>query len=224
MPISDWPENERPREKLLAKGAAALSNAELLAIFLRVGIRGKSAVDLARDLVTHFGSLNHLFAASATELSTIPGIGEAKYTQLQAVIELARRALRESMAQTPVLANQDSLKDYLRLTLRGLPHESFHALWLDNQNRLLVSEQLARGSLRHAAVYPREIVRAALAHNAASIVFAHNHPAGTAEPSEQDLEVTRTLKAALRLVDVNLLDHFVVAGDSIVSMAARGLI
>ena len=224
MPISDWPENERPREKLLAKGAAALSNAELLAIFLRVGIRGKSAVDLARDLVTHFGSLNHLFAASAKELSTIPGIGEAKYTQLQAVIELARRALRESMAQTPVLANQDSLKDYLRLTLRGLPHESFHALWLDNQNRLLVSEQLARGSLRHAAVYPREIVRAALAHNAASIVFAHNHPAGTAEPSEQDLEVTRTLKAALRLVDVNLLDHFVVAGDSIVSMAARGLI
>ena len=224
MPITDWPASERPREKLLAQGAAALSDAELLAIFLRVGIRGKSAVDLARDLVTHFGSLNRLFGASAIELSAIPGIGDAKYAQLQAVIELARRALRESMAETPMLSNQDSFKDYLRLTLRALPHESFHALWLDNQNRLQASEQLARGSLRHASVYPREVVRAALAHNAAFVVFAHNHPAGIAEPSEHDVDLTRLLKEALKLVDVKVLDHFVVAGDRITSMAARGLI
>jgi len=225
MAITDWPEDERPRERLLAQGAAALSDAELLAIFLRVGIKGKSAVDLARDLIHRFGSLNRLFSASQDEFSAIPGMGPAKYTQLQAVLEMSRRALAEEMKQGNAFASPGAVRDYLRLHLAGLAHEVFFALWLDAQNRLIASEELFRGTLTQTSVYPREIVKKALWHNAAAVVFAHNHPSGVSEPSAADEVLTRELKQALALVDVKVLDHFIVAGQSQpLSFAERGLL
>ena len=225
MAITDWPEDERPRERLLAQGAAALSDAELLALFLRVGVKGQSAVDLARTLIGHFGSLNRLFAASLAEFSAIPGMGPAKYAQLQAVLEMARRALAEAMKQDSLLNTPDTVRDYLRLHLAGLRHEVFFALWLDAQNRLVAAEELFRGTLTQASVYPREVVKKALAHNAAAVVLAHNHPSGVAEPSSADSQLTRELKQALALVDVRVLDHFIVAGTaSPLSFAERGLL
>ena len=225
MAITDWPEDERPRERLLAQGAAALSDAELLALFLRVGVKGQSAVDLARTLIGHFGSLNRLFAASLAEFSAIPGMGPAKYAQLQAVLEMARRALAEAMKQGNLLNTPDTVRDYLRLHLAGLRHEVFFALWLDAQNRLIAAEELFRGTLTQASVYPREVVKKALAHNAAAVVLAHNHPSGVAEPSSADSQLTRELKQALALVDVRVLDHFIVAGTaSPLSFAERGLL
>ena len=225
MAITDWPEDERPRERLLAQGAAALSDAELLAIFLRVGMRGKSAVDLARDLIGRFGNLNGLFSASFDAFSSIPGMGQAKYAQLQAVLEMSRRALAEAMKQDSLLNTPDTVRDYLRLHLAGLRHEVFFALWLDAQNRLIAAEELFRGTLTQASVYPREVVKKALAHNAAAVVLAHNHPSGVAEPSSADSQLTRELKQALALVDVRVLDHFIVAGTaSPLSFAERGLL
>ena len=225
MAITDWPEDERPRERLLAQGAAALSDAELLALFLRVGVKGQSAVDLARTLIGHFGSLNRLFAASLAEFSAIPGMGPAKYAQLQAVLEMSRRALAEAMKQDSLLNTPDTVRDYLRLHLAGLRHEVFFALWLDAQNRLVAAEELFRGTLTQASVYPREVVKKALAHNAAAVVLAHNHPSGVAEPSSADSQLTRELKQALALVDVRVLDHFIVAGTaSPLSFAERGLL
>lgn len=225
MAITDWPEDERPRERLLAQGAAALSDAELLALFLRVGVKGQSAVDLARTLIGHFGSLNRLFAASLAEFSAIPGMGPAKYAQLQAVLEMSRRALAEAMKQDSLLNTPDTVRDYLRLHLAGLRHEVFFALWLDAQNRLIAAEELFRGTLTQASVYPREVVKKALAHNAAAVVLAHNHPSGVAEPSAADSQLTRELKQALALVDVRVLDHFIVAGTaSPLSFAERGLL
>lgn len=225
MAITDWPEEERPRERLRARGAASLSDAELLAIFLRVGVKGKSAVDLARQLIGHFGSLNRLFSASEAEFSAIPGMGAAKYAQLQAVLEMARRALGETMKERNAFASPTAVRDYLRLHLAGLLHEVFFALWLDAQHRLLVAEELFRGTLSQTSVYPREVVKKALAHNAAAVVFAHNHPSGVAEPSSADETLTRNLKQSLALVDVRVLDHFVVAGQSPpLSFAERGLI
>ena len=225
MAITDWPEDERPRERLLAQGAAALSDAELLALFLRVGIKGQSAVDLARTLIGHFGSLNRLFAASLAEFSAIPGMGPAKYAQLQAVLEMSRRALAEAMKQDSLLNTPDTVRDYLRLHLAGLRHEVFFVLWLDAQNRLIAAEELFRGTLTQASVYPREVVKKALAHNAAAVVLAHNHPSGIAEPSAADSQLTRELKQALALIDVRVLDHFSVAGiASPLSFAERGLL
>ena len=225
MSITDWPEDERPRERLLTRGAAALSDAELLAIFLRVGVRGKSAVDLARELLKRFGSLNRLFAASLDELSAVPGMGPAKYAQLQAVLEMSRRALSESMKQGDALSTPAAVRDYLRLQLAGLPYEVFYALWLDAQNRLIAAEELFHGTLTQTSVYPREVVKKALAHNAAAVVLAHNHPSGVAEPSSADEFLTRELKQALALVDVRVLDHFIVAGPSqALSFAERGLL
>ncbi|MBP8867402.1 MAG: DNA repair protein RadC [Propionivibrio sp.] len=225
MAITDWPEDERPRERLLAQGAAALSDAELLALFLRVGVKGQSAVDLARTLIGHFGSLNRLFSASLAEFSAIPGMGPAKYAQLQAVLEMSRRALAEAMKQDSLLNTPDTVRDYLRLHLAGLRHEVFFALWLDAQNRLIAAEELFRGTLTQASVYPREVVKKALAHNAAAVVLAHNHPSGVAEPSSADSQLTRELKQALALVDVRVLDHFIVAGTaSPLSFAERGLL
>ena len=225
MAITDWPEDERPRERLLAQGAAALSDAELLALFLRVGVKGQSAVDLARTLIGHFGSLNRLFAASLAEFSAIPGMGPAKYAQLQAVLEMSRRALAEAMKQDSLLNTPDTVRDYLRLHLAGLRHEVFFALWLDAQNRLVAAEELFRGTLTQASVYPREVVKKALAHNAAAVVLAHNHPSGVAKPSSADSQLTRELKQALALVDVRVLDHFIVAGTaSPLSFAERGLL
>ena len=225
MAITDWPEDERPRERLLAQGAAALSDAELLALFLRVGIKGQSAVDLARTLIGHFGSLNRLFAASLAEFSAIPGMGPAKYAQLQAVLEMSRRALAEAMKQDSLLNTPDTVRDYLRLHLAGLRHEVFFVLWLDAQNRLIAAEELFRGTLTQASVYPREVVKKALAHNAAAVVLAHNHPSGVAEASAADSQLTRELKQALALIDVRVLDHFIVAGTaSPLSFAERGLL
>ena len=175
MAINDWPADERPRERLLAQGAAALSDAELLAIFLRVGVKGKSAVDLACELIRHFGSLNRLFAASQDEFSAIPGMGAAKYAQLQAVLEMARRALSEQMKSGDAFSTPGAVRDYLRLHLAGLDHEVFFALWLDAQNRLIAGEELFRGTLTQTSVYPREVVKRALWHNAAAVVFAHNY-------------------------------------------------
>lgn len=225
MAITDWPEDERPRERLLAQGAAALSDAELLALFLRVGVKGKSAVDLARDLITRFGSLNRLFSASQAEFSAIPGMGPAKYAQLQAVLEMSRRALAEELKQSSALSTPDAVRNFLRLHLAGLKHEVFFALWLDAQNRLIVAEELFCGTLTQASVYPREVVKNALSHNAAAVVLAHNHPSGVAEPSSADAHLTRELKQALALIDVKVLDHFIVAGDhNPVSFAEHGLL
>lgn len=224
MAITDWPEGERPREKLLAMGSAALSEAELLAIFLRTGVKGKSAVGLARDLLGHFGSLGRLFAASKAECCGFAGLGPAKYAQLQAVLEMARRSLKEDLAAGDALSSPGAVRDYLRLRLAGLPHEVFAALFLDAQNRVLAIEELFRGTLTQASVYPREVVKRALSHNAAGVIFAHNHPSGVAEPSRADRWLTDQLKAALGLVEVRVLDHFVVAGVEAVSFAERGLL
>lgn len=224
MAITDWPAEERPREKLLAKGAGALSDAELLAIFLRIGVQGKSAVDLARDLLVRFGSLGGIFAASATEIADVHGMGESKYAQLQAIFEMVQRALGEELRSRDVLSSPSQVKDYLRLQLSNLPHEVFAALFLDAQNRLIATEELFTGTLTQTSVYPREVVKRALHHNAASIILAHNHPSGVAEPSQADEMLTRALKEALALVEVRVLDHFVVAGNVALSFVERGLL
>ncbi|WP_263772770.1 RadC family protein [Propionivibrio soli] len=225
MPITDWPADERPRERLLTQGARALSDSELLAIFLRVGMKGKSAVDLARDLIRHFGSLSRLFAASADEFEKIPGMGPAKYAQLQAVLEMSRRALAEEIKSVSAFDGPAAVRDYLRLHLADLGHEVFFALWLDAQNRLITGEELFRGTLTQTSVYPREVVKKALAHNAAAVVLAHNHPSGVAEPSAADEMLTQELKRSLALVDVRVLDHFIVAGRAKpLSFAERGLL
>jgi DNA repair protein RadC len=224
MAITDWPSDQRPRERLINHGAQALSDAELLAVFLRVGVSGKSAVDLGRDMMSHFGSLNRLFAATLVDFSALNGLGPAKFAQLQAVLELARRALAEELETGTALNSPQAVRQYLQLLLANKPYESFAALFLDVKNRLIATEELFRGTLTHTSVYPREVVKAALEHNAASIIVAHNHPSGTSEPSAADRTLTQALKQALSLVDVRLLDHFVVAGKHIHSFAEHGQI
>ena len=225
MSIQDWPLHDRPRERLLREGADALSDAELLAIFLRVGVRGKSAVDLARDLLARFdGNLARLAEAPLVSLSSVSGIGQAKAAQLKATFTLAARALNQTMRTRDVLGSPAAVRDYLRLRLASLPHEVFLVLLLDAQNRLIVAEELFRGSLTQTSVYPREVVKLALAHNAAAAIFAHNHPSGLAEPSRADELLTRALKDALALVDVKVLDHFLIAGSGVMSFAERGLL
>jgi DNA repair protein RadC len=222
MGIADWPEHQRPRERLIREGAGALSDAELLAVFLRVGVRGKNAVELARQMVSEFGSLQGLFGASLRDFSAIPGLGMAKFAQLQAVMELARRAIGEQMQAGQTLSSPHTVKEYLRLVLGTQPYESFLVLFLDVKNRLIDAKELFRGTLSHTSVYPREVVREALARNAASVMLAHNHPSGTPDPSESDLLLTRALVQALALVDVRILDHFVVAGHQVHSFAEHG--
>ncbi len=222
MAISDWPEDQRPRERLIRHGAQALSDAELLAIFLRVGVKGKSAVDLGREIISRFGSLNGLFSASLAEFSSINGLGEAKYAQLQATLELTRRSLGEALQAGVSLASPDAVRHYLQLLLNLKRYESFVVLFLDVKNRLIVAKELFRGTLTQTSVYPREVVKAALEHNAASVILAHNHPSGTPEPSVADQALTRSLNQALALVDVRVLDHFIVAGTSIYSFAEHG--
>jgi DNA repair protein RadC len=225
MAIRDWPAAERPRERLAQQGATALSDAELLAIFLRVGVRGKSAVDLARELLASFdGDLARLAAASTKELARLPGIGPAKAAQLAATLELARRALAGSLKAKDTMASPQAVRDWLRLSLGTLQHEVFVALWLDAQNRLIASEELFRGTLTQTSVYPREVVKRALIHNAGAVILAHNHPSGLAEPSRADEVLTSSLKQALALIDVKLLDHFIVTGGAEpLSFAERGL-
>lgn len=222
MGIKNWPPALRPRERLIREGAGALSDPELLALFLRVGVPGRSAVELGRDLLAHFGSINRLFGASLAQFSAVHGMGPAKFAQLQAVMELAQRAIAEQLQAGPALGSPDAVRHYLRLQLGRQPRESFLVLFLDVKNRLLACDEMFRGTLTHTSVYPREVVKAALRHNAASVMLAHNHPSGCAQPSESDLLLTRALVQALALVDVRVLDHFVVAGPHVHSFAEHG--
>jgi len=223
MAISDWPVAERPRERLLALGPAALSDAELLAVFLRTGVRGKSAVDIARELLARFGGLGGLLGAGRAALGT-KGLGTAKAAQLAAVMEVARRCLGEELRGGSALASPAAVRDYLRLALGGREHEVFVALFVDAQHRVIRCEELFRGTLTQTSVYPREVVKAALAANAAAVIFAHNHPSGVAQPSQADELLTRQLREALALVDIKVLDHFVIAGNQCLSFAERGLL
>jgi DNA repair protein RadC len=223
MLISDWPITERPREKLLDRGADTLSDAELLAIFLRTGAPGLTAVDLARRLLDDFGGLKPLLDASEAEFCRQRGLGRAKYAQLKAVLEMARRHLLENIQRGDALCSPDDTRNYLASQLRTCPHEVFACLFLDNRNRVLVFEKLFYGTIDGASVYPREVVRRAIENNAAAVIFAHNHPSGVAEPSSADRQITLRLKDALALIDVRVLDHMIV-GDEVVSFAERGLL
>lgn len=224
MPITDWPDDERPREKLLQKGPQALSDAELLAIFLRTGVKGKTAVDLARELLSEFGSLRALLESDFERFSRSPGLGTAKYALLQAVLEMARRHLKETLRRGNALTSPDLTRRYLAAQLRGYPHEVFAALFLDNQHRIIEFEELFRGTIDGASVYPREVVKKALSFNAAAVIFAHNHPSGIAEPSDADKHITHRLKQALSLIDIRVLDHFIVGDGEAYSFAEHGLI
>jgi DNA repair protein RadC len=223
MAISNWPLQERPREKLLSKGAEALSDAELLAIFLRTGCKGITAVDLARQLLNDFGGLKPLLQASQQEFCRRRGLADAKYAQLQAVLEMARRHMYEQIARGDALCSPRQTRAFLSAQLAACPHEVFACLFLDNRNRVIIFEKMFYGTIDGASVYPREVVRQALFRNAAAVIFAHNHPSGVAEPSEADKLITQRLKNALSLVDIRVLDHFVV-GDEVVSFAERGLL
>lgn len=220
----NWPESERPREKLLARGPASLSDAELLAIFLRTGVTGSSAVDLARDLLARFGTLRALVGAGPAQFCESRGLGEAKYVQMQAVMEIARRVLAEDLKARDVISDPAATRRYLSAWLRDRDREVFAALFLDSQHRVLAAEELSQGTLDAASVYPREVVKRALALGAAAVIFAHNHPSGMAEPSAADRILTDRLKQALSLVDVRVLDHFVVGEGPPTSFAERGWI
>ncbi|MES9959312.1 MAG: DNA repair protein RadC [Sedimenticola sp.] len=224
MAISDWPEGERPREKLISHGAASLSDAELLAIFLRTGIKGKSAVDLARELLTEYRGLHALLGADHRRFCSSPGLGSAKFAQLQAVLEISRRYLREELERGDALTNPAQTRRYLESRLRHYPHEVFACLFLDNRHRIIEYEELFRGTIDGASVYPREVVKRALSHNAAALILAHNHPSGVAEPSAADHSITRQLKKALELVEIRVIDHIIVGNGASSSMAERGLL
>jgi DNA repair protein RadC len=216
--------HEGPRERLLNHGADVVTDTELLAILLDTGVAGTSALELANHLLQEHRGLSAILAASTLRLSAVRGIGPAKAARLKVVAELARRAVSEEIERGNVMTSPQAVRDYLRLSLAALPHEVFMILFLDSQHRLLVAEELFRGTLAQTSVYPREVVKAALAHNAAAVILAHNHPSGVAEPSRADELLTQALKQALALVDVRTLDHFVVAGSSVVSFAERGLL
>lgn len=224
MGISDWPADERPREKLLRYGAASLSDAELVAIFLRVGVRGLSAVELAQHLLTSFGSLRSLLLADQAEFCRHRGLGVAKFTQLHAVVEMAKRHQKEVLLREEAITSPRQTCDYLQTYLRDCESERFCCLFLDNRNRPLDFEELFRGTIDSSAVHPREVVRRALKHNASAVIFAHNHPSGVAEPSDADVRITKRLKEALALIDVRVLDHMVVGDGITVSLAEQGLI
>lgn len=222
MSIKNWPAAERPREKLLEHGAASLSDAELLAIFLRTGVSGKSAVDLARHLLIEFGSLRALLEADLNTFSHSLGLGPAKFSQLQAVLEMARRHLAERLRRDSALESPQAVRDYLKALLRHEPHEVFGCLFMDSKHRMLTFEVLFKGSIDSASVYPRQVVKRALRHNAAAVIFCHNHPSGIPEPSEADRTLTQRLKEALDLVEVRVLDHFIVGEGEPLSMVEYG--
>ncbi len=224
MAITDWPAGERPRERLLELGPGSLSDAELLAIFLRTGVRGRSAVDLARDLLGRFGGLRELLEAARTEFCSSPGLGAAKYAQLQAVLEMARRHLQDELRRGDALTSPNETRRFLRAHLRHHPHEVFACLFLDNRHRVIRFEELFRGTIDAASVHPREVVKRALALNAAAVIAAHNHPSGVAEPSQADERITVRLRDALALVDIRLLDHIVIGDGEPVSLAERGVV
>lgn len=224
MSIKDWPASDRPREKLLAQGATSLSDAELLAIFLRTGAAGMSAVELARKAQAHFGGIRNLLTASESQFSSHVGLGPAKFTQLQAALELARRHLLETLTREVNFDSAQSVRTYLKLELRDQNREIFHALFLDGRHRLICAESLFFGTINSATVHVREVVKRGLELNAAALIIAHNHPSGVAEPSQADIRLTERLKEALALVDIRLLDHFVVGDGEPLSLAERGLI
>lgn len=224
MSIAQWPAAERPREKLLTLGPKALSDAELLAIFLRIGCAGRSAVDLARDLLLRYGGLRPLLEANQADFCSGLGLGPAKYAQLQAVLEMARRHLSASMREGELLTSPDLVRSYLSAQLRHKAHEIFAVLFLDNQHRLIAYDEIFFGTIDGASIYPREIVKKALARNAAAAILAHNHPSGLAEPSQSDRRITQRLQEALDLVGVRVIDHMVVGDSEVVSFAERGLL
>lgn len=224
MSIKDLPAAARPREKLLALGPAALADAELLALLLRSGVRGAGVLQLAGALLERFGGFAGLLQAGLAELAGVRGLGPAKRAELAAVVEIARRALAQRLAAAPVFESPAVVKDYLRLQLGAREHEVFAVLFLDVQHRLLKLDEMFRGTLGQTSVYPREVVRRAMAHNAAAVILAHNHPSGVAEPSRADEFLTQSIKNALALVDVRVLDHLVVGRDAVVSFAERGLL
>ncbi|MDB5984458.1 MAG: radC [Pseudomonas sp.] len=223
MSIRDWPAAERPREKLLEMGSASLSDAELLAIFLRTGVTGKSAVDLARHLLTQFGSLRSLLEADLKTFSKELGLGSAKYAQLQAVMEMSRRHMAERLKRDAGLHEPHDVRNYLKAMLRHEKHEVFGCLFLDSKHRVLAFEILFRGSIRSTEVHPREVVKRALAHNAAALILCHNHPSGVTDPSQADKQLTQILKEALRMVDVFVLDHFIIGDGDPLSLVEAGL-
>lgn len=223
MSIRNWPASERPRERLLELGAASLSDAELLAIFLRTGVAGKSAVDLARHLLHQFGGLRPLLDADLAIFSAQAGLGPAKFAQLQAVMEMARRHMAESLQRDSALESPAQVRRYLKALLRHEPHEVFGCLFLDNKHRVMTFEILFHGTINAAHVHPRQVVKRAMAHNAASLILCHNHPSGITDPSSADIELTKRLKEALALVDVQVLDHVIIGDGEPLSMVERGL-
>jgi len=224
MSIKDLPADARPREKLLQHGAATLSDAELLALLLRTGFKGLGVLELAQSVITQFGGYAGLLHAQAGDLKGIKGLGPAKRAELAAVIEMARRALAQKLEAAPVFDSPQAVKDYLQLHLGSLQHEVFAVLFLDSQHKLLGLERLFTGTLGQTSVYPREVVKRALARNAGAVILAHNHPSGVAEPSRADEFLTQTLKNALALVDVRVIDHLVIGQGQVVSFAERGLL
>ena len=222
MSIRDWPAGERPREKLLEHGSSSLSDAELLAIFLRTGVSGKSAVDLARHLLNEFGSLRALLEADLSSFCRPLGLGPAKFTQLQAVLEMGRRHLAERLRRDCALESPQAVRDFLTSQVRHEPHEVFGCLFMDTKHRMLAFEVLFRGSIDSASVYPRQVVKRALAHNAAAVIFCHNHPSGISLPSEADRALTQRLTEALDLIEVRVLDHFIVGEGQPLSMVEHG--
>jgi DNA repair protein RadC len=221
--ITDMPKEERPREKLLQRGAPALTNVELLAIFLRTGVRGKSALDLAKDLLEDFGNLRSLLGADKKRFCQAKGLGDAKYVQLRACVEMSRRYLRECLERGDVLSNPDDTRNFLMSELSGRDYEVFGCLFLDNKHRVIEFEELFYGTIDGASVYPREVLKKTLQHNAAALILAHNHPSGIAEPSQADIAITQRLKEALNLIDVRILDHLVIGDGYCVSLAEKGL-
>ena len=224
MSIRDWPAAERPRERLLSMGATSLSDAELLAIFLRTGVAGHSAVDLARHLLNQFGSLRSLLESDLTAFSAHLGLGPAKFAQLQAVLEMARRHLAETLRRDSALENPEQVRRYLKSLLRHEPHEVFGCLFLDSKHRVLAFEVLFHGSINTAYVHPRQVVKRALAHNAASLILCHNHPSGVSEPSRADIELTKRLMETLALIDVEVLDHVIIGDGEPLTLVERGLL
>jgi DNA repair protein RadC len=222
MSIISWPLNERPREKLLTKGAASLSDAELLAIFLRTGIKGKNAIELSRELIANSGGLRQLLNQSQQQICQNKGLGTAKYVQIQAALEMARRYLEQTIQRGDALESPEQTRQYLKALLRDSPNEQFGCLFMDNRHRVIQYETLFHGSISSASVHPRVVVQRALFHNAAAIILAHNHPSGVSEPSRADIDITRTLKQALQLVEVRVLDHLIVGDFDITSLAEQG--
>lgn len=224
MPIHQWPTSERPREKLIQKGVASLSDAELLAIFLRTGVRGSSAVDLARQLIDDHGSLQALFKANKRQFCQSKGVGPAKYVQLQAVLEMARRYFWEDLERSPKLSSAAQVREYLLMKMSDLPKEVFSCMFLNSQYQLINYEELFSGTVNQAPVYPREVAKRALDNNAAAVILAHNHPSGECHPSRSDRQITEVICDALALLDIRVLDHFIIGKQQVYSFAEHGLL